>query len=181
MEGSSALKLYGQFTGGENATPVYQELSTSEGETYTFSVSAFSHAEDPLAGANQLTVDLVFFDASYNFYVLTSSPVFDASMADSTWHNLAVTATAPAGATIVQAVIASPSVLEMRQALAMIPVRFIWMMRSFFSKSIAALLSKLLLIHIEIEPFRKSVVPMCRLMTTGFPVAATLRASSSAA
>ena len=105
LEGNSALKLYGQFTGGENATPVYQELATSEGETHTFSVSAFSHVDDPLSGSNQLTVDLVYFDASYNFFGLTSSTVFDSSMADSTWHSLSVTATAPAGATIVQAVI----------------------------------------------------------------------------
>lgn len=102
-QGDASLKVWGQFSGDENRTPIYQEFPVSAGDGFTLSGVAMTHPDDAIGGSNQAELRLLFFDDAYNLLASTSSAPLDASSPRGTWIPLDVTATAPAGATKVQA------------------------------------------------------------------------------
>ena len=65
VAGSGSLKVWGLWSGWEGETPVYQEFSTTEGSSYTFSGWAWFHNADPLTATHTYAfISLKFFDAS---------------------------------------------------------------------------------------------------------------------
>ena len=98
--------MYGQFTGYENETPIYQEFAAAAGETFTFSGMAWVAGEDSIAGSTTYAaLALKYFDDAYNSYGSDESNQITASSAFDTWTELTVAGTVPAGATKVQAAI----------------------------------------------------------------------------
>jgi hypothetical protein len=105
-DGTQALKVYGQFTGYENETPIYQEFVATEGTNYTFSGMAWMAGEDPIAGSTTYAcLSIKYFDDFYNFYGSSDSGHIDINSTTNTWTALSVTSTAPVGATKVQAAV----------------------------------------------------------------------------
>ena len=107
FEGDYAMKVWGQSTGGQNETPVYQEFSTEGGKSYTFSGMAYMHSADAItAGDTYLRLEIKFFDDFYNLYGTKGSTQITNTSAVDTWTELSVSTTAPDGATKVQASVA---------------------------------------------------------------------------
>ena len=103
-EGTNSLKIYGQFTGWANETPVYQEFEATEGQQYMLEGYAFMYSNDAFDGTqSHASLWFKYFDDSYNFYGLEESNVIDAASTPDTWTALTVSGTVPAGATKVQA------------------------------------------------------------------------------
>jgi hypothetical protein len=106
-EGSNGLKLYGQYSGWENETPVYQEFPATPGEVYTFDGWGLMHGPDAIVGPQTYAALWIkFYDDSYAYYGAEESVVtFTEGSAVGTWTEMTVTATVPEGATKVQAAI----------------------------------------------------------------------------
>ncbi len=102
-EGTYGLKVYGQFTGTQSETPIFQSFAATGGETHTFSGKAFMAAEDAITGTTYATIALKYFDSSYNYYGTDEAAHIDSASAVDAWTDLTVTGTVPAGATIMQA------------------------------------------------------------------------------
>ena len=106
VEGSKAVKLYGVFTGYETETPIYQEFSVVEGETYTFEGDAFIYSGDPIESAQTYGVLwLKYFNDDYQYFGNSASEALSVDAATDTWTQLSVTGIIPEGATKVQAAI----------------------------------------------------------------------------
>ena len=103
-EGVHSIKVYGQYTGGANETPVYQQFAATEGQEYALEGFAYMYSNDAFDGAQSHgSLWIKYFDDSYNFYGLQESARIDSSATTDSWTALTVTGTVPAGATIVQA------------------------------------------------------------------------------
>ncbi|MEO2049397.1 MAG: glycoside hydrolase family 16 protein [Pirellulales bacterium] len=59
LDGDSALKLFGQFSGGTNSSGVEQGISVSPGDSISASASAYVRSDDSISGTNN-RVDLKF-------------------------------------------------------------------------------------------------------------------------
>ena len=106
VEGTKAVKLYGVFTGYETETPIYQEFSVVEGETYTFEGDAFIYSGDPIESAQTYGVLwLKYFNDEYTYFGNSASAALSVDAATDTWTQLSVTGIIPEGATKVQAAI----------------------------------------------------------------------------
>ena len=103
-EGTGAFKVWGQYTGGFNETPVYQEFTATVGDTYTFEGYAYMYSNDAITEERTYgALWIKYFDDSYNYLGEDSSdPMTSTSTADS-WTHLTATGTVPDGATKVQA------------------------------------------------------------------------------
>ena len=105
-DGITSLKVYGQWSGYANETPIYQEFAASAGDSFTFSGYAWMHHDDPLTAAHTYAyLSLKYFDNNYTFYGSSDSALFDVNQPVDTWTLLTVYGTVPAGATKVQAAI----------------------------------------------------------------------------
>lgn len=102
--GSRSLKMFGQFTGSENRTAVYQEFSALPGENHQLTVQAYSHSDDAIAGNNKAVVSIKYFDSFYNLLAEFDSAALSANSQFSVWTELQCSGTAPNGTSIVQAV-----------------------------------------------------------------------------
>lgn len=103
LAGTQSLKVYGQWTGTQNETPIYQEFAATAGDTLTFNGYAWMHHDDPLVATHTYAyLSLKYFDNSYNYYGSDDSVHFDANSPVDTWTWLEVVGTVPAGATKVQ-------------------------------------------------------------------------------
>jgi hypothetical protein len=106
VEGTKAVKLYGVFTGYETETPIYQEFSVVEGDTYTFEGDAFIYSGDPIESAQTYGVLwLKYFNDEYTYFGNSASAALSVDAATDTWTQLSVTGIIPEGATKVQAAI----------------------------------------------------------------------------
>ena len=102
--GTGALKVYGQYTGNENETPIYQEFNpVTEGDEWQFSGWAYTHSDDRISGSTQAVLSIKYFDQNFTFYGTSDSAVVDAASPGSTWIELTATGNVPAGATLAQA------------------------------------------------------------------------------
>ncbi len=103
--GSKMLKTYGQNNGTDNTTPSYIESDVVAGATYNFSVYGMTHADDKLKDKSQAWLQIKFFDSNWAELPGGTSDTLDASSDTMKWHYLNTSATAPANAAKVQAVI----------------------------------------------------------------------------
>lgn len=105
-EGDCAIKMYGRFdTGNASETPIYQEFTALEGETWELSAWMYMHEADAIEAADtEATLWIKFFDDSYTYYGnAVATPVFTDTTPTGTWTEVKAVGTVPAGATKVQA------------------------------------------------------------------------------
>jgi len=104
LDGGSALKIFGQFNGGQNYSGVEQGISVSPGDTVSASASALVRSLDDLIGGNTVEMRFDYYnDFSGKFgssaYIQSKSiEIADASTANDIWVNHALTDQVPAGA-----------------------------------------------------------------------------------
>ena len=103
--GLKILKTYGQNSGADNTTPSYIESDVVVGATYNFSVYGMTHADDKLKDKSQAWLQIKFFDSNWAELPGGTSDTLDATSDTMKWHYLNTSATAPANAAKVQAVI----------------------------------------------------------------------------
>ncbi len=89
--GTNVFKVFGQFTGGENYSGLYQDLPTAPGMSYTANGWAYTPANDRLAGANTAWIEVTFRDAGLSILGFYRSAIFTADTPAGDWHNLTVT------------------------------------------------------------------------------------------
>jgi beta-glucanase (GH16 family) len=91
LSGSNCFKMYGQFTGAENFSGVYQDRSCVPGGVYTAEGGAYSLADDHIASGNATWIEVTFRDAATNILSLYRSMIIDSSLPANTWVELPVT------------------------------------------------------------------------------------------
>jgi beta-glucanase (GH16 family) len=89
--GSNAFKVFGQFTGGENYSGMYQDIPSVPGRNYGGNGWAITPSGDQIAVANSAWLEVSFRDLSSNVLSLYRSAVVDPTSAPGTWLNLAIT------------------------------------------------------------------------------------------
>lgn len=104
FDGSEALKLYGQFNGGQNYSGAEQGISVSPGDSISASARALVRSADDIVGGNTAVMKFDYYSDFGGKYgtssYLGSSPttlLANASTANDTWLNRSLTHTAPAG------------------------------------------------------------------------------------
>lgn len=115
QDGDVALKVYGPFHGGVDASGAFQNVVASPGQQFTSSVYAYSASGDSILGnANYTNVTLQFVDAggavigSVNYSPGTNeknTPIFDGrdvNMVQDEWIKFSVDAIAPANTAFVR-------------------------------------------------------------------------------
>lgn len=115
QDGDVALKVFGPFHGGVDASGAFQNVAASPGQQFTSSVYAYSAAGDSILGnANYTNVTLQFVNAagavigSVNYSPGTNeknTPIFDGrdvNLVQDQWLKYSVDAVAPAGTAFVR-------------------------------------------------------------------------------
>lgn len=103
--GRHAVKIYGQFNGGENFSGISQGVAVSEGDVLRAEASTHTPSWDTLFGkSNEVTMKVEFysdFGAGYgssDFLGEVSQIVHNGSSPENTWLDHSLDAVAPAGA-----------------------------------------------------------------------------------
>ncbi|NOY25737.1 MAG: hypothetical protein GXP62_07670, partial [Oligoflexia bacterium] len=105
-EGSKSLKVWGQFTGWANETPIYQSFAATTGQTYTLTGRIYQHPDDPIIGDQTYAALAVkFYTADYGDSDIHESDHFVSSSPTDAWVELTATGTVPDGFTIAQAAV----------------------------------------------------------------------------
>jgi beta-glucanase (GH16 family) len=73
--GTNYYKVYGQFTGSDNYTGLYQEIAATPGNTYSAEGWAFSLSSDGIHGQDQIWIEVTFRDVALNTVALYRSPI----------------------------------------------------------------------------------------------------------
>ncbi len=110
--GAACLAMYGQFTGSQNYTGVYQSKPCAAGDTITAEIWSAHPGIDPLAGGNAGSLNVEFYDASNALIEpILTAPCVDGSSTTDTYFRSEVVATAPANAVRVRlaAVLSQPA------------------------------------------------------------------------
>ena len=104
-EGSHALKIFGQFNGGENDSGAGQGVPISGGETIRAQASSITPSWDTLFGkSNEVTMKLEFYSVlggqyqSSDFLGEVTQLIHDGSTQQDVWHDHSLEAVAPADA-----------------------------------------------------------------------------------
>ena len=103
FEGDRALKMWGQYTGAENYTSIYQEMgAVDEGQEMYVGAWAMTAADNKLAGGTAFYVAINWFAADHVWLGQDQSEWMDTSYAVDEWHYVDVNGVAPAGVANVQ-------------------------------------------------------------------------------
>ena len=89
--GSNVFKVYGQFTGAENYSGVFSDVTTSAGQVFTADGWLLTPGGDTIAGGNTAWIEVSFRDASTTVLSLYRTALVNASTPAGVWLNLAVT------------------------------------------------------------------------------------------
>ncbi len=102
-EGDKALKMWGQFSGEENYTSIYQQIgAVDEGQEMYVGAWAMTHSDGPLTDGNAFYVAINWLDAGFQWLGQDQSEWMDTSYAVGDWHYVDVHGTAPANVAYVQ-------------------------------------------------------------------------------
>src|SRR6185436_11169512 len=63
-DGTNVFRVYGQFSGSENYSGIYQDITAASGQTFTTNGWVFTPSWDQIAGANTAWIEVSFRDAS---------------------------------------------------------------------------------------------------------------------
>ena len=98
LEGDRCLKVWGQYSGADNYTAIYQEFgAVDEGTVVSMDGWVMTHPDDHVSGDNSFFLAVNWFDANYGWLGQAQSELLDSSMAGDVWHYVTVSGTAPAG------------------------------------------------------------------------------------
>jgi beta-glucanase (GH16 family) len=104
-QGDASLKLFGQFTGGNNVSGVYQGISVEAGDEVRADVSRFIRSQDSISGTNNNVIMRLEFYNEFGAKSGTAAMVqwenltiANGSSANNAWEDFQLTATAPANA-----------------------------------------------------------------------------------
>jgi beta-glucanase (GH16 family) len=89
--GTNSFKVFGQFSGPDNYSGLYQDTVSQPGLNYTAGGWGFTPTGDVLGGANTAWVEVSFRDSSSTILALYRSAVMNAASPPGTWLSLAVT------------------------------------------------------------------------------------------
>ena len=89
--GTNVFKVYGQFTGSDNYSGLYQDLPAGAGQAFSASARALTPANDQIAGANSAWIEVTFRDAAAHMLSLYRSASIDPASPPGLWLPLAVT------------------------------------------------------------------------------------------
>lgn len=110
-EGSRLVSMYGNWSGPYNASGIYQEFASVEGDQWQLSVKSRHWGDDPLtgnagAGGNFMVQKIVFKDAADVEIGAAETIILDGTYATDTWFdNVPTVGIAPAGTVQVEAMI----------------------------------------------------------------------------
>jgi beta-glucanase (GH16 family) len=104
-QGDAALKLFGQFTGGEKYSGVYQGISVAAGDEVRADVSRFLRSQDSIVGtSNSVLMQIEFYNA-FGGKADTSAmldretlTIANGGSVNNAWESFQLSATAPANA-----------------------------------------------------------------------------------
>jgi len=95
--------MWGQFTGAENHTAIYQQIgAVEEGTEMYIGAWAMTHSDGPLTDGNAFFVAINYFDPVLVGLARTNLSIWTTSYAVDTWHYVDVHGTAPANVAHVQ-------------------------------------------------------------------------------
>lgn len=105
LEGNAALKLFGQFSGGQNFSGIEQGISVSPGDSLSASLSAFILGSDSISGtSNRVDVKFDYYSdfggkfGSSTYLGSKTVTVVDGDSENDAWIDAELTDVAPAGA-----------------------------------------------------------------------------------
>ncbi|MEL6329701.1 MAG: glycoside hydrolase family 16 protein [Planctomycetota bacterium] len=105
LDGERSLKMYGQFSGEENYSGAFQNVSIGGGEWLTVGAHALTRSEDSIAGTgNSAIMKIEFYSkaggvyGSASFLDEASVVIADGGSPEDTWSYLELTAVAPSDA-----------------------------------------------------------------------------------
>ena len=108
-EGDRALKMWGQSTGAENHTAIYQQIgAVEEGQEMYVGAWAMSHSDGPLTGGTAFFVAINWLASDFTFIRQDQSVWLDSTYINENdldwneWHYMDVHGVAPAGVAHVQ-------------------------------------------------------------------------------
>ena len=90
-EGSNSFKVFGQFTGNQNYSGLYEDVPCVPGQSFTAGGRAFTPANDQIAGGNSAWIEVSFRDAAANLLSLYRTAAITPATPAGVWINLAVT------------------------------------------------------------------------------------------
>ncbi|MBT92753.1 MAG: hypothetical protein CMA61_02985 [Euryarchaeota archaeon] len=98
LGGDRCLKVWGQYSGADNNTAIYQEFgAVDEGTVVSMDGWVMTHPDDHVSGDNSFFLAVNWFDVNYGWLGQAQSELLDSSMAGDVWHYVIVTGAAPAG------------------------------------------------------------------------------------
>jgi beta-glucanase (GH16 family) len=89
--GTNVFKVFGQFTGGDNYSGVFQDVPCAGGASFTSEGWALTQGADKIAGGNTAWIEVSFRDAPGNILAIYRSALVTNTTPADTWINLAVT------------------------------------------------------------------------------------------
>lgn len=104
LDGSEALKIFGEYQGGTTYSGVAQGISVSPGDTVSASASALIRSLDDLVGSNLVEMKFEYYSefggefGSSSYLSSNVITIADASTANDAWFPHSLNDTAPAGA-----------------------------------------------------------------------------------
>jgi len=103
--GSRAAKMYGNWSGPYNASGVFQDFPTQEGESWRGSAWVATVAADRIGTGNFAVLNVEWRDVAGNLISFVSAPAADPATQPDVWHQVTIDATAPAGAVVARVVL----------------------------------------------------------------------------
>ncbi|MFO0832579.1 MAG: hypothetical protein U0637_12160 [Phycisphaerales bacterium] len=95
--GSTAAKMFGNWSGPYNASGVFQELSANPGETWTGTAWVGTTTGDRVQGANFAVLNIEWHDQFGTLISFDSQHALDAATTPDVMHQVTVTGVAPPG------------------------------------------------------------------------------------
>lgn len=102
FEGLFCAKLFGQFTGGENASGMFQDFKTAPGDTWKVEIRALHQAGDAIVGPSLALANIEWRDENLNLLDFVVTVALDANSPTDEWILVSNEATAPAGTAVVR-------------------------------------------------------------------------------
>ncbi len=103
--GPGAGKLFGNFTGTDNTSGLYQQSPTAPGETWTATVRTMHRADDAVVGDSFAVLNIEWRDAAGALISFESAPALNAATPTEEWREVTVSGTAPANAAAARCVL----------------------------------------------------------------------------
>jgi len=90
-DGTNVFKVYGQFSGSDNYSGIYQDVAVAAGQTFTANGWVFTPSNDRIAGANTAWIEVSFRDGSANTLARYRTALINTNTPAGVWLKLAAT------------------------------------------------------------------------------------------